>query len=162
MRICIAVDNGNGVGTEAIDGSAQAWCQQHGFEHLRCSLRAEELETITSCWQNPCCRSLLSQPNGDEDGPDRIVEALACHSWKPLDEQSRVNSGTVKVDADTSENAKSKQEARAVEVMEAMSDDIAQVCKIEDHVERRERAAKVVMDLARELNLDEDSEDEPF
>jgi len=62
-----------------------AWCLEHGFELLRCSLDAEDLGAARKSWLDArqSGRPLLAED--DDRGLERLVEALKCYEWPGCD-----------------------------------------------------------------------------
>eukprot|EP00933_Yihiella_yeosuensis_P078402 TRINITY_DN8985_c0_g1_i3.p1 TRINITY_DN8985_c0_g1~~TRINITY_DN8985_c0_g1_i3.p1 ORF type:complete len:648 (+),score=165.01 TRINITY_DN8985_c0_g1_i3:78-2021(+) len=95
VQLCVAIDEGlPGQGNAASDGisesckdeaedRARAWCIDHGYELLRCSLKPSDLDSLRerhAAAKEGRPSSLLTV---DTDGSSlRIIEALECHaSW---------------------------------------------------------------------------------
>eukprot|EP00927_Polykrikos_kofoidii_P073749 TRINITY_DN69769_c0_g1_i1.p1 TRINITY_DN69769_c0_g1~~TRINITY_DN69769_c0_g1_i1.p1 ORF type:complete len:785 (+),score=178.07 TRINITY_DN69769_c0_g1_i1:148-2502(+) len=74
---------------EDSEAEAMAWCAERGFEHLACSLNAEDLEVVASRISRAKTGSFggLLQDHTDESA-ERIVESLECHEWQGLERRS--------------------------------------------------------------------------
>jgi hypothetical protein len=176
VQLCLAIDNSDGPNEDEED-KARLWCADHFFEYLRCPLREDDLKRVRKRWSSGSRNaSLLSMD--DEDGIERIVEALECHTWKDIDLEDEsafpddLDAKTCAPDNDSqaaeAENGSAKHGPskedlgtdQAVEMMEYFTEEIKKVRDLPDDAHRRDRAAEIALRVAKSWGLDSDDDDD--
>lgn len=178
VQLCLAIDNSDSPNEEDEEDNARVWCADHFFEYLRCPLRDDDLKRARKRWSSGGRNaSLLSMD--DDDGIERIVEALECHTWKDIDledesaipddldaaEKCAPDNDTKAAEAEngSAKHGPDKEDLgteQAVEMMEYFTEEIKKVRDMPDDAHRRDRAAEIALRVAKSWGLDSDDDDD--